>query len=87
MAFQGTEIEHLQKLNTLQLTSRDLNGSFYGPVDKFPKKEVCVTRAIVERLFYKAFHLLHFLFLVLIICFFKCFISVLVIQTCRQIYV
>lgn len=68
MAFQGTEIEHLQKLDTLHLTSRDLNGSFYGPVDKFPKKEVRVTRVIVERLLYKA--LLHFLFPVLIICFF-----------------
>lgn len=28
-------------------------------VDKFPKKEVRATRLIVERLLYKAFHLLH----------------------------
>lgn len=60
MAFQGTENEHLQKSDTLQLTSRDLIWSLYGPVDKFPKKEVRATRLIVERLLYNAFHLLHF---------------------------
>lgn len=36
------------------------NWALLQSVDNFPKKEVRATRLIVERLLYKAFHLLHF---------------------------